>query len=332
MRELKNPRPQHSGLLEMMVVRHKNGLLAQLRAAYQRGGIPAFQEVHLAALRQNWTYRTMWRLVDFASPISSLLTLTGDLDRRVGEVGLCAAANAMIKTLAFSCEKRSPVEQAEILSTAPLLIYGNHPSMLTPILIAAALNRSDLRIVALGYVGKLVPNLEPYLFPLQASQRRTLRGRSRSGMAHALSLSLIYHLDGQLNSEVARDQNQAALSKATRHVLGGGAAMIFPGGGGKETRGWFSGIGVIAANLARAAGCDTVYLVPVRISNSSNSRVYSMLSKNPLSRIRRRLLYRQPMQLTFEKPFPLVSLIKGQNRSPQYLASLLQNHYETLFR
>lgn len=332
MREFKNPRQQRCGLLEMMAVRHKKGLLAQLRAAYQRGGMPAFQEVHLAVLRQHWTYRTMWRLVDFTSPISSLLTLASDLDRRIGEVGLSAAANAMIETLTFSWEKRLPKSEAEILSTAPLLIYGNHPSMLTPFLIAAALNRSDLRIIALSYVGKLVPNLEAYLFPLQASQRCTLRGRSRSGMAHALSLSLIYHLDGQLNSKVARDQNQATLSKATRHVLGGGAAMIFPGGGGKETRGWFSGIGAIAANLAAAAGSDTIYLAAVKVSNSSNSRVYSMLSENPLSRIRRRLLYRQPIQLTFEKPIPLVSLIKGRNRSPQYLASLLQNHYETLFR
>jgi len=332
MRELKNPRQQHPGLLEMMIVRRKNGLLPQLSAAYQRGGMPAFQEVHLAALRQYWTYRTMWRLVDFASPISSLLTLASDLDRRIGGVGLSAAANAMIEILQLSWEKRLPREGAEILSTAPLLIYGNHPSMLTPFLIAAALNRSDLRIVALGYVGKLVPNLEPYLLPLLASQRRTLRGRSRSGMAHALSLSLIYHLDGQLNSNVARNQNQATLSKATEHILGGGAAMIFPGGGGKEPRGWFPGIGVIAAKLAQVAGSDTVYLAAVRISNSSNSRVYSLLSEKPLSRIRRRLLYRQPIQLTFEKPIPLVSLIKGRNHSPQYLASLLQNHHKSLFR
>ena len=316
----------------MMAVRHKKGLLAQLRTAYQRGGMPAFQEVHLAALRQHWTYRTMWRLVDVASPISSLLTLASDFDRRIGEVGLSAAANAMIEALPFSWEKRLPRTEAEILSTAPLLIYGNHPSMLTPFLIAAALNRSDLRIIALSYVGKLVPNLEAYLFPLQASQRRTLRGRSRSGMAHALSLSLIYRLDGQLNSKVVRDQNHTTLSKATRHVLGGGAAVIFPGGGGKETCGWFPGIGAIAANLAQAAGSDTIYLVPVKVSNSSNSRVYNMLSENPLSRIRRRLLYRQPIQLTFEKPIPLASLIKGRNRSPQSLTSLLQNHYETLFR
>jgi len=316
----------------MRTVRHKRRLLAQLRVAYQRGGMPAFQEVHLAALRQHWTYRTMWRLVDFASPASSLLTLASDFDRRIGEVGLSAAADAMIKILPFSWEMRLPGKEAEILSTAPLLIYGNHPSMLTPFLIAAAVNRPDLRIIALSYVGKLIPNLEAYLFPLQASQRRTLRGRSRSGMTHALSLSLIYHLDGQLNSEVARDQNHATLSKAARHVLGGGAAVIFPGGGGKETRGWFPGIGVIAANLAQAAGSDTIYLVPVKVSNSSNSRVYSTLSENPLSRIRRRLLYRHPIQLTVEKPIPLVSLIKGRNHSPQFLASLLQNHYETQFR
>ena len=332
MRALKNPRQQRCGLLEMMAVRHQRGLLAQLRAAYQRGGMPAFQAVHLAALRQHWAYRTLWRLVDFASPVSSLLTLASDFDRRIGEVGLCAAANAMIETLPLSWEKRLPQEGAEILSTAPLLIYGNHPSMLTPFLIAAALNRSDLRIIALSYVGKLVPNLEAYLFPLQASQRRTLRGRSRSGMTHALSLSLIYHLDGQLNSKVARHQNQVTLSKATRHILGGGAAMIFPGGGGKEPRGWFPGIGVIAANLAQAAGSGAIYLAAARISNSSNSRVYSMLSENPLSRIRRRLLYQQPTQLAFEKPLPLANLIKGRNHSPRYLTTLLQNHYESLFR
>jgi len=122
------------------------------------------------------------------------------------------------------------------------------------------------------------------------------------------------------------------MSKATKHILGGGAAVIFPGGGGKETHGWFPGIGVIAADLAQASAFDTIYLVPTKVSNSSNSRVYSMLSENPLSRIRRRLLYWQPIQLTFEKPLPLANLIKGRNHSPRYLTTLLQNHYESLFR
>ena len=313
-------------------MRHSNGLFAQLRAAYLRGGMPAFQEVHRAALLKQRAYRTLWKLVDLASPVSALLSLAESFNRRIGEVGLSAAANEMIDTLGFRWEKHLPETEMEILATAPLLIYGNHPSMLTPFLIAAALNRSDLRIIALSYVAKLIPSLEAYLFPLHASQRRTLQGRSRSGGAHALSLSLIYRLDGQLNPEVARDRNRVSLNRATEHILGGGATVIFPGGGGKETRGWFPGIGNIVANLAQTPEADTIYLVAVRVSASSNSRVYSMLSENPVSRLRRRLLYRQPIRLTFEKAVPVADLTTGRDHSPQHLASFLQAHYETLSR
>lgn len=151
-------------------------------------------------------------------------------------------------------------------------------------------------------------------------------------MTHALSLSLIYHLDGQLDSKVARDQNRATLSRATEHILRGGAAVIFPGGGGKETRGWFPGIGVIAASLAQAASSDTIYLTAMKVRNNSNSRVYTTLSRNPLSRIRGRLLYRRPVELSFARPIPAAGMKKLQHRSPQHLASLLQDHYETQFR
>ena len=147
-----------------------------------------------------------------------------------------------------------------------------------------------------------------------------------------IALSLMYHLDGQLDSTAARTQNQATLNEAANNILEGGAVTIFPGGGGKETRGWFPGIGVLAANLARAPASNTVYLIPVHIQNSSNARIYSLLSSNPIARIQKRLLYRQPVQVIFERPIPLTTLIKGQSLSSKSLAAFLQNHYETLFR
>ena len=126
--------------------------------------------------------------------------------------------------------------------------------------------------------------------------------------------------------------SRATLTGAADHVPDGVAAVIFPGGGGKETRGWFPGIGVLAANLARAPASNTVHLVPVYIQNSSNARIYSLLPSNPIARIQKRLLYRQPLQVIFERPTPLANLIKGQSLSSQSLAAFLQNHYETLFR
>ncbi len=126
--------------------------------------------------------------------------------------------------------------------------------------------------------------------------------------------------------------SRATLTGAADHVPDGGAAVIFPGGGGKETRGWFPGVGVLAANLARAPASNTVHLVPVHIQNTSNARIYSLLSSNPIARIQKRFLYRQPVQVIFERPIPLTPLIKGQSLSSQNLTAFLHNHYETLFR
>jgi len=182
-------------------------MLTRLKASYQEGGVTALLEVHQAAAEASVTYRLTAKLVDLICRISRLLTLAEFLDRHIEASGLHNASNALLED--FHWEKQLPKEGEDILSIAPLLIYGNHPSMITPFLIAGSFNRPDLRIVAMSYVGKLVPHLAQYVLPLQASYRRTVKGRSKSGISHMIALSLMYHLDGQPDSTVARAQNQS---------------------------------------------------------------------------------------------------------------------------
>ncbi len=292
--------------------------LSRLRGAYRDGGLPAVREEHVRSSEQSAAYRQASSVLEHLCPMMALLHLGTELEDALSRESLPNAAASLLSRLPDRWEIPIVESTRAPLQRSPLVVFGNHPSMLTPFLLAAALERDDLRILAHRYVTTLVPSMGPYVLPLEPTHLVSARRRGLAGPAHTLSLSALRQLDVVVDEEEARRVNRAALNEGVRHVLAGGALAIFPNGGRENGR-WYPGLGRLVDALR---GSDAL-LVPVREAGSSNRRVYRLLRKRhggaPL---------REPIRFYVGQPIPMRRLVLPPDAGAAEIVALLRSVYE----
>ena len=303
---------------------------AKLRTAYEEGGIHELAEVHHLALEESPPYARLFGMLQRACPFSELLGLAARLDVGIGASGLPGAANAALSELRDRWEIHLPRERSarRILRHAPLIVYGNHPSMLTPFLLAAALEREDLRFVAFGYVGKLVPAMASHIFPVFPTFRRSIRQSLSAGLSHILALSMLYRLDRVPSPDEARRRNREAIDRAIGHVGHGGATVIFPAAG-RESGAWFPGLGAIVRGVAASDPAVPAYLVPIRVRNNANERVYAAIRSGRGCRTKPRICSRGPILVEIGLP-SRIDRPNAAERTAVEISRRLQAQYEAL--
>jgi len=314
-----------------LVTRQKGRVFARLKSAYSKGGIPAVRDAYVSAAKESLVCRTAWRLVDLVCPVTGFLDWTVRLNDLVAAYGYHGAAARLFDALPLRWESEFPPDCEEIRHNASLILYGNHPSQITSLIVAAALDRSDLRFLGISFFTKILPSAEPFVLQLQDSHRRVYRDLLGSGLAHRLALSFLFHLDEQVLRSDAREHNRGMLRSAAGHVRGGGSVLIFPMGEATGWRDWFPGIGVLVRELAETAEGHQAYLLPFHVENESNARLYSLLSTSPLGRARRKRLNRDPVRIRFGRPTRVQEIVEDPTLPPPALASLLQQQYERVF-
>ena len=293
------------------------GSFSRLRRAYQQGGLGAVRDEHARTTERSAAYRQMGWLIEGFCPVRGLFRLCGELDDALAGANLPQAATAGLSRLPDRWEIPVADGARELLRDRPLLIYGNHPSMLTPFLVAAALERDDLKILAHRYVTTLVPGMSDYVLPLEPTHLVKARRRGIASPAHAVSLSALRRLDQAKDLEEARRANRAALDDGVRHVLAGGALAIFPNGGREGGR-WYPGLGRLIAALRDS---DAV-LIPVHESESSNRRLYRALRRR-----RRSTGRKAPIRFSIGEPIPMRRLSLPADVEPLEIARLLEGLY-----
>ncbi|MCX6093399.1 MAG: hypothetical protein NTY63_01045 [Candidatus Bipolaricaulota bacterium] len=292
--------------------------LSRLRSAYRHGGLPAVREEHLRNAERSAAYRRASSAIERLCPMAALLHLGSELERALCRESLPDAALSLLSRLPDWWEIPMLESARGPLQRSPLLVFGNHPSMLTPFLLAAALERDDLRILAHRYVTTLVPSMTPYVLPLEPTHLVSARRRGLASPAHALSVSALRRLDGLVDEEEARRVNRAALDEGVRHVLAGGALAIFPNGGRENGR-WYPGLGRLVDSLR----ASDALLVPVREAGSSNRRVYRLLRGR-----RHRAPLREPIRFYVGEPIPMRRLVLPSDAGAGEIVAMLQSVYE----
>jgi len=292
--------------------------LLRLRSAYRCGGLPAVREEHVRSSEHSAAYRQASSVLERLCPMMALLHLGAELEGALRRESLPNAATSLLSKLPDRWEIPMLECARAPLRRSPLLVFGNHPSMLTPFLLAAALERNDLRILAHRYVTTLVPSMASYVLPLEPTHLVSARRRGLASPAHALSLSALRQLDGLVDEAEARRVNRAALDEGVRHVLAGGALAIFPNGGRERGR-WYPGLG----RLVDALRASDALLVPVREAGSSNRRVYRLLRGS-----RRRAPLREPIRFYVGEPIPMRRLVLPADAGAGEIVALLQSVYE----
>lgn len=306
------------------------GFFSEIREAY------ASDDPH--ALTQVWTRgRTrprvgaLVRTVELFYPVGRVLSVAAELDGRISRDGLCDASRWLLDTWVGEWRALIPPSATEALSTAPGLIYGNHPSLLTPFLVAASTCRSDLKIISASFLQQIIPSYTPYALPVFLPMKNWGEQFRRGGFPRVLVASLVHNLRPPMPRETAKELNRQALEGAVSHIRAGGAVLIAPGGWSVGHWPWHPGIGRIVHELARDPGSSDCCLFPFRERDSSDARVRATFGRGPISRVKRAYLWRRPVAIQFGQPV-YRSALDPLPDDVRETVRLLQDRYDTLFR
>jgi hypothetical protein len=309
--------------------RFLRSVLRELSESFEQGGVDALQRAHLASLEESLRYRLLYRFLNLLLPITPLLTITRDLDRVVGELGVHGGSRVTLARPPIPWRVEMPPRGEVEIRSAPIIVYGTHGSILTPLLLAAAIDRPDLKMVAASYIAKLGPNIAACSFPVYAAAPATVRGAGAKGLVPRVMGWIAWKSEGGLARDMVREWNAESLAQAAEHVHRGGGLIIAP-----ESRNhrepWRAGIGVLAAELARNPGPRATYLVPWSISGASVTGVFQLLSRNPFARRLGKLRFRRPVRVAFGEPIPIQRVVDEVGLDPVKIAAAIEAHYRGL--
>lgn len=268
-------------------------------------------------------------LLEALVPVGALLRISPVLDRRIAEEGLAAASRWLLATYVGTWRCAMPDTTREALARGAALIYGNHLSLLTPFLIAAAADREDLRIVSADYVQQFLPSYSPYSLPVYVAHRKWWQALRSAGLRGAIQAELLAVVaPTTMGPEEMRRRNKESLRAGAAHLKQGGCLLIAPEGGTIREKPWHTGIGHIVREVLEVPTATPLCLVAYREHHISHHRVCAYIGKGPLARLRRRL-YRHPPTVRFAEPVLAPKLVPA-GATPLEITHRLQAHYRAL--
>ncbi len=301
-------------------------LLSEFRSAYESGDVASLRALWYRARREPLI--CLWiRLCDRAFPIQNLLDLAYELDGRMAGDGLCSASRWLLEAAVPGWVGEVPEATRRVLASEPVVIYGNHPSLLTLFLVAAHADRPDLRVISASFLGKFLPGFRPYALPVELPVGSLGRAFLQGGLQRLVVVYWATRLRPPLARPTAKERNRRALQEAIEGVRQGGALLIAPQGWTRREGRWYPGIGVIARALAQEPGPSPAYLVPFREESTSDKLVKSLLQGEPARYKAQAELEENPVRIRFGEPIPVAEVATDEGTIPE-LVDRLQRRYE----
>jgi hypothetical protein len=304
--------------------------LRRVRRAYAAGEEGALQAAYEDVRWRTRLFRAVLAMIERIYPMSGFVHFAGEVDRGIRADGLALTCRGAIDRLGLQCRFRISNSARDVLVHRPVIIYGNHPTLFTPFLIAAAVDRADLRFFMLSYVGRLVPSLRRYMLPLEASRPRRWMEWRRGGTRRMIAHWITETLEKDRVREAPKMSNRKRLEQGIEHLRQGGCVVIFPSGGGRGNPAWYPGIGVLAKALSERPEASDVFLLPMHEGESSNRHVYMSFRRLRDGTPSQHGEGLSPMTLRFAEPIRLGDLVRP-DETPSQTAARLHAHYDSLF-
>jgi len=305
--------------------------LDSLRLAYSEGDAQQLHDAYVDTRKTSRLLAIVLPVLENIYPVRRFLALASQLEDSMANHGLHLGCQRFFASLSVPWGFELPASIREVAEHAPVLFFGNHPSLFTPFLTAASVNRPDLCFFSTQYVCNLLPSVGATAFPMEVPLTRSWTEWRRSGWQRALVYRLLSLIHDMPEPEDIRDTNRTSLAVGADHIRQGGSAIICPGGGGKaRDRKWYAGIGSLVKQLQQSPGEQTAYLLPFREENCSNKRIYAHIQKGPIARFKNAVVYRGPICIRFGEPIPIAKIGTPESTVLQ-LVELLKAHYESLF-
>jgi hypothetical protein len=318
--------------VEQTTARHAlRSALHALRIAYAQGDAAQLHDAYVDAGRTSALLRIVLPVMETVYPVRSTLAFAATLEASMAEHGIHKGCERFFQGLRIPWGIDLPQDVRDIARNAPVIFFGNHPSLFTPFLAAASIDRPDFRWFSTRYVCNLLPTIRAASFPMEVPLTRSWTEWRRGGWQRALIYRIIALVHDMPAEDEIRAANRASLLAGAEYVRQGGSVIICPGGGGKaKDRKWYAGIGSLVRELQQSPGDRTVYLLPFREENCSNKRIYAYIQRGPISRIKNATVYRGPIRIRFGRPIP-VAEVGTSDLTVQQIVDILKAYYERLF-
>lgn len=304
-------------------------LLRQLRVAYADGDVGSIRDLWYRAMAEPGVGPWL-RLSNRFYPFQSLLDVSHELERRVSEHGLAHASQWLLDEGVRQWASEVPPTTRAVLASEPVIIYGNHPTLLTPFLVSAHVERSDHRIVAASFLGQFLPAFGRYAVSVELPVNQWWKQLWQGGLQRLVVAYWATRLRPVLPRATARQRNRVALEMATAHVRRGGSLLIAPQGWSRSGRRWYPGIGRIVRDLGQQPGERPVFLVGYHEEGTSDRLVRRLLEGVERRSRRRRRTQDRPPQIRFGEPM-LLSELSPNEGTLDDLVERLRLGYEQTF-
>jgi 1-acyl-sn-glycerol-3-phosphate acyltransferase len=197
----------------------------------------------------------------FANPARMFAEQMANFDLSVGESNLAEASRRLIRTNYVRDVRVHGREHVPAIG--PVLFLSNHPGMADTISLFAAINRPDLKIIAIQ---------RPFLATLQNTTKQ------------------LFFID----DDPVKRMN--AVRQVTAHLKNGGAALTFPAGEIEPDPRVYDGALDSLDNWTDSAGvfmrfAPTVKIVPVLVSGV----IWERTARHPLTRLKRTRMEREKL-------------------------------------
>lgn len=307
-----------------------SGLFGPMRSAFEDRDPERLLAAYDELIGGRLSLRLLGRLIELAYPVRAALAWAGRIERSIARQGLPKASQRFLQSAIGSWGVSVSPLSTSTFRDGPTIFYGNHPSLLTPFLVAAQLDRDDFRSVSTKYVCHLLPSFGELSFPVEIPLIRPVSEWQPGNVRRSLVFALVALLRRQHSLEEVKSANRRSMQEAAEHVQSGGCLIICPDGGEPRRRDWYPGIGIIAKALAEQGVADNVRLVPFCEVNSTNHRITAILRHGPIARIRRTWYARKPVRIVFGDPL-LLSQIAPPERTVEQIVHDLFHRYRDAF-
>jgi hypothetical protein len=306
--------------------------LDSLHVAYSEGDAKQLHDAYVDARKTSRFLAILFPFLETIYPVRQFLALASQLEESMSTYGIHSGCQHLFTKLSISWRHELPPPIREIAENEPVLFFGNHPSLFTPFLAAACVDRPDFRFFSAQYACNLLPSLKAAAFPMEVPLTRSWTEWRRSGWQRALVYRLLSLIHDMPDPDDVRASNRTSLAAGAQYIREGGSALICPGGGGKaKDLKWYTGIGSLVKQLQQSQGERTIYLLPFREENCSNKRIYANIQQGPLARFKRDVIYRGPIRFRFGDPIP-IDEIGTPDTTVHQLVELLKHTYEGMFQ
>lgn len=304
-------------------------LIHQLRVAYADGDVGSIRSLWYQALAERGL-GTWLRLFNWLYPFQSLLDVAHELNRRMADQGLARASRWLLDERVGRWTSQVRPATRTVLASEPVIIYGNHPTLLTPFLVSAHVDRPDHRIVAASFLEKFLPAFGQSAIPVELPLNQWWKQLWQGGLGRLVVAYWATRLRPVLPRPTARQRNQAALEQACAHVRQGGSLLIAPTGWSRSGNRWYPGIGRIVRDMATEPGERPVWLVAYHEEGTSDQLVRRLLEGGEPRPGRRGAGREPPPRIRFGEPVPL-SALDPQGGTVNDLVERLRHRYEEAF-